>query len=142
MPLADEPDKPVPARGSHCSDQRNIAEMAMIYAHSVKNRPESQWEGLDAHLAKVSVLAARFASIFGWQEAARAAGLLHDIGKVSLLFQDYLCKSHVTKGPDHSTAGAREAAKFYPKQLGRMLAYIIAGHHAGLSDFADLDRMR
>jgi hypothetical protein len=34
---------------------------------------------------------------------------------------------------DHSTAGARIAAERYA-QLGRLLAYVIAGHHAGLAN--------
>ena len=36
--------------------------------------------------------------------------------------------------------GARAAVQFYGKPLGRMLAYAIAGHHAGLADSDDLDR--
>ena len=83
--------------------------------------------------------AAAFAAWFGCAEAARCAGLLHDIGKCSAAFQDYLLGC-IGKGVDHSTAGAREAEKAYPSGLGRMLAFIIAGHHAGLADFPDLQR--
>lgn len=62
------------------------------------------------------------------------AGGLHDIGKVSAEFQSYLAAEGRTgKGPDHSTAGARIAAEDFAR-LGRMAAYAIAGHHAGLAD--------
>ncbi|MCP6048409.1 hypothetical protein NL342_27580, partial [Klebsiella pneumoniae] len=38
------------------------------------------------------------------------------------------------------TAGARVAARTYPGPLGRALAAVIAGHHAGLGDAHELDR--
>ena len=38
----------------------------------------------------------------------------------------------------HSTAGAVEARKSYGPQAGRILAFTIAGHHAGLADGKDL----
>ncbi len=113
----------------------------MIYAHSLKGRPTSEWEPLHNHLVNVASIAAGFGSVFDCAETARAAGLLHDIGKASAAFQAYLTQpSSNAKGPDHSTAGACEAAKAYPEQFGRMLGYAVAGHHAGLSDFPDLDR--
>src|SRR4051812_41559698 len=43
-----------------------------------------------------------------------------------------------SSGGDHSTAGAQVAAGQLPKPLGQMLAFIIAGHHAGLADGPDL----
>lgn len=114
----------------------------MLYAHSLPDGPSANWEGLADHLDAVARLAASFAARFGWAEVARAAGLLHDIGKVSAAFQNYLNQGRdpaAAKGPDHSTAGAR-AAKQYGDIMGRLLAYIIAGHHAGLADFPDLKR--
>lgn len=115
----------------------------MIYAHSLEGRPKEEWEPLQHHLAAVGSRAAEFAAVFGWAEAARAAGLLHDIGKVSLPYQDYISQPRqaavVAKGPDHSTAGAREAVGAYPGKLGRLLAFAIAGHHAGLADGGKLD---
>jgi CRISPR-associated endonuclease/helicase Cas3 len=57
-------------------------------------------------------------------------------------FHAYIAKAREDgfKGPDHSTAGAREAERLYGPALGRLLAYAIAGHHAGLADWADLQR--
>lgn len=69
--------------------------------------------------------------------------MLHDIGKASTLFQSYIAQDRSdvggAKGPDHSSAGAREAVG-YPHPLGRILATVIAGHHAGLGDGNEIDR--
>ena len=71
---------------------------------------------------------------------ARAAGLLHDIGKCSAAFKEYICAERtVSKKVNHSTAGALEASRLYGKKLGRLLAFVIAGHHAGLADGEDLE---
>lgn len=55
--------------------------MVKYYAHSRHDAPPDQWEPLAAHALAVGNLAAEFAEGFGWGQAARAAGLLHDIGK-------------------------------------------------------------
>ncbi len=72
------------------------------------------------------------ADAFGAGAAARAAGLLHDIGKASAAYQTYI-RSPEARGPDHSTAGARAAVAQYGG-LGQLLAFAIAGHHAGLAN--------
>lgn len=111
----------------------------MLYAHSLSDRPIDEWEPLDTHLKAVAARAADFAAPFGWSGAARAVGLLHDIGKCSAAFQNYIRGETVT-GPDHSTAGAKQAVLSYPKHLAQILAYVIAGHHAGLADGETLKR--
>jgi CRISPR-associated endonuclease/helicase Cas3 len=116
-----------------------------VFAHSLDGRPASEWEPLSHHLARVGERAATFASVFGWAEAARAAGQLHDIGECSAAFQAYIARSRDgaaggRRGPDHSTAGARAAVAIYPHPAGRLLAFGIAGHHAGLADGKELDR--
>ena len=68
-------------------------------------------------------------------------GLLHDIGKQSREFQDYIRRAPGTpgrKGPDHATAGAKAAIARYGSKMGRVLAYGIAGHHAGLANGSDI----
>lgn len=93
------------------------------------------------HLRNVGSLAGQYASWFSAGELAEAAGLWHDIGKYSEAFQDYLAAAvqpDVHRGDalprtDHSTAGAQHAASRFPR-VGHLLAYVIAGHHAGLPD--------
>src|SRR4051794_3315849 len=102
-----------------------------VSAHSSPDSSRTA-DPLADHLAEVSCRAACFAAVFGWGALARAAGLLHDIGKISAAFQAYLAHPPESgrKGPDHSTAGAREAENAYVRPLGRLLAYAVAGHHA------------
>lgn len=114
-----------------------------MYAHSLANRAKTDWEPLQVHLQLVAKKCAEFASIFGWAEAARIAGLLHDLGKCSVEFQTYISQSTEggkLRGPDHSTAGAREARRAFDDKLGTWLAFVIAGHHAGLANGEDLLR--
>ncbi|MFA4837032.1 MAG: CRISPR-associated helicase Cas3', partial [Dehalococcoidia bacterium] len=69
-------------------------------------------------------------------------GLWHDLGKFSPEFQRYIraasgIDAHLEGKPgrvDHSTAGALYAVEQF-RMAGRILAYTIAGHHAGLSDW-------
>lgn len=95
------------------------------------------------HCQEVGKLAAEFAARFG-VEWARLAGLWHDLGKFRPRFQRYIrhasgfeidahIRGEAGKAP-HSTAGAiLSMDRFGP--AGRVLAYVIAGHHAGLADW-------
>lgn len=85
-----------------------------------------------------------------WLRWAEAAALWHDLGKFSEEFQQYICFSsssseagehHSGKKIDHSTAGAKHASTHWGTSkapYGDMLAYVIAGHHAGLPNGSDL----
>lgn len=107
------------------------------FAHSHSARDESEWHSLRQHLMDTGERAARFLEPVGCDDMARVAGLLHDLGKFSREFQ-----SRLRGGPpcDHSTAGARLAIERYgggdarKASPGKMLAFAIAGHHAGLAD--------
>ena len=101
------------------------------------------WEPLREHLRRVSETGARFADLFGWSALAGLSGRLHDVGKCSADFQTYIAatdESRPMRGPDHSTAGAREAIRLYGPKLGKIVAFIVAGHHGGLNDADDLER--
>src|SRR5262249_60589270 len=102
-----------------------------VYAHSIKDAPVERWQTMRDHAVAVAALAAKRGTKFGAGELARVAGLLHDVGKYSNRFQRKLMGEALRV--DHSTAGARIAAERYA-QLGRLLAYVIAGHHAGLAN--------
>jgi len=118
------------------------------YAHTLPGKPPETWQLLEDHLRNVAHLAARFAKPFGAEEWGYIAGLWHDLGKCSRAFQRYLCLEtgadyHVIESNetltnvagkiDHTSAGARHAVEVAPA-LGHLLAYGIAGHHAGLHD--------
>jgi CRISPR-associated endonuclease/helicase Cas3 len=106
----------------------------MVFAHSTTDASRADWEPLGNHLQEVGERAATFAETFGWGALARAAGRLHDIGKTSGAYQAYIAtpQEDGRRGPDHSTAGAREAECLYGRGFGRLIAYAVAGHHAGL----------
>lgn len=102
-----------------------------FFAHSLQGRPESDWEDLETHLQQVADLAASFAAPFGASEWARLAGLWHDLGKFRPEFQARLRGSG--ESVEHAGAGAVLAFD-KDKASGLPLAFVIAGHHAGLAD--------
>lgn len=112
----------------------------IFYAHSLEGVSEDSWHKLDEHLRQVAERAACFASDFSASEWAYLAGLWHDLGKYSADFQQYIRAvndAHVEGKPgrvNHSTAGAMQAMARFDK-LGRILAYLVTGHHAGLPDY-------
>jgi CRISPR-associated endonuclease/helicase Cas3 len=98
---------------------------------------------LSDHLKETAERAAAFAKHFNAADWAYLAGLWHDIGKHRAAFQHYLSAvsdpdGHIEGAPrrvDHSTVGAVLAVREWGKYAGGMLAYLIAGHHAGLPDY-------
>lgn len=106
----------------------------VYYAHSGNKEDGSDWQLLSEHLHGVAQLASEFAAWFGMAEWAYTAGMLHDLGKYCQEFHARLKGS--AKRVDHATAGAKVAVDRW-KGNGRMLAYCIAGHHAGLANGRD-----
>jgi CRISPR-associated endonuclease/helicase Cas3 len=107
----------------------------------------------------VAAAAGASAQPFQSQQWAYLAGLWHDLGKYRPGFQQYIrqvngheahIEGKLPTGSDksHSAAGALHALRTLEAQFGpngavlaRVLAYVIAGHHAGLGDWcAGLDR--
>jgi CRISPR-associated endonuclease/helicase Cas3 len=112
-----------------------------VFAHSLPNRAIDDGEPLAHHLARVGERAAEFAAAFGWEQAGRLAGRLHDIGKCSAAFQAYI-RGRRNSGGDHSSAGAQVALAAYAgvPLFPQLLAFAIAGHHAGLDDWTNLQK--
>ncbi len=124
------------------------------FAHSIPERPLAAWHPLEAHLLSTAKRAAAFAAEFGGSDHAFLAGLWHDLGKYSPEFQAKLrcdadahceqvtpCAAAGSSGRarvDHSTAGALHAVERLGGP-GRLLAYLIAGHHAGLPDWESVE---
>lgn len=115
--------------------------MTAYYAHTLEDKAAKDWQLLEDHLQAVAALAKHFAEDFGGEDWAYLAGLWHDLGKYSAEFQKRIgalgdpeasAESRGTK-PDHSTAGSKHAVCRL-KDPGKLLAYAIAGHHAGLPD--------
>lgn len=114
----------------------------------VKKNPDGSWaepQWLDEHLEGTATLASEFAHKFGSESWGRACGLIHDTGKATESWQQYLTRksgydedAHLESKSgtiDHSTPGARLAEEFFGKGIGRILSYCVAGHHAGLPDW-------
>jgi len=115
---------------------------------------------LEAHLLGVGEKAKQFAAKLGLAEQGELIGLLHDLGKYSQAFQNYIrsatglidpdeddyVDAGVLKGKiDHSTAGAQyiwEALSSkgeLEKIVAQMLALCVASHHSGLIDCISAD---
>jgi len=121
------------------------------YAHSLEGRPPEEWQPLCVHSENVAAMAERFASDFSSGDWAWNSGLLHDLGKALVEFQAYLARQNglddsaydgVGRGRiNHSNAGA--AAAFVVEKFGRFagltVAFLAAGHHAGLPDWFETD---
>jgi CRISPR-associated endonuclease/helicase Cas3 len=110
----------------------------MFFAHSIEGENTDKWQPLGAHLQEVSRLAFSRAQKFGAGRLGALIGLLHDLGKYSREFQDYI--SDQGPSPDHATAGAREIQKLAAAagndRLAALIgAYCIAGHHSGLANW-------
>ncbi len=107
------------------------------YAHSKENVARSEWQELKHHLTATGDLAFDLGLDSGVSELARTAGVLHDIGKYSEVFQNRL--RGMTRAVDHSTAGAREVVRLFPQPpngtYAELLSYCIAGHHTGLPNY-------
>lgn len=107
----------------------------VFYAHTPGDGGQT-WQLLTDHLRGVAQLAELFGQPLGVGALARIAGALHDVGKYSDGFQEYLSDSYAARGGgrvsprrrvDHKTPGAVETASC----LG-LLALPILGHHGGL----------
>lgn len=108
-----------------------------MLAHTHEN---GATEDLDTHARAVAASARRLAAKFDAGDLGFAAGLLHDLGKSKPGFQEYL-RGRRGSVP-HSGEGGRFILGHYALKcpppfaapIGRLLAFAIAGHHAGLAN--------
>lgn len=113
-------------------------------AHVRKDGERWIEHSLEEHLHEVARRSRESATELNAAEWAYLAGLWHDLGKFSPDFQSYIRRvsgydaeeAHIegVGRVDHSTAGAIHAVGRLGK-AGQILAYLIAGHHAGLPDW-------
>lgn len=100
---------------------------------------------LEDHLKAVAERARNSSEMAGAGDWGYLAGLWHDLGKYRPGFQSYIRAANAVedahqeqdrpaRGVEHSAAGAMHAVERMGL-AGRLLAYCIAGHHAGLADW-------
>src|SRR5487761_1087670 len=121
-----------------------------FYAHTRPDPDKEHWQELRLHLDSVAAITSRLAGKIGLSHAGELIGLIHDLGKYSEAFQQYLQKAagdaamemepdFSLKGSvDHSTAGAQIIGTCLTNGNGciasQMLALCVASHHSGLID--------
>lgn len=127
----------------------------LLIAHIRDSDNGKQTQSLQCHLSAVSTYTGQFAKKIGLEETGKVLGLLHDFGKASEIFQNYLLSAEKMIDPDadsyidaeamhgridHSTAGAQVLYTALqtkgPKEkiIAQALALCIASHHSGLID--------
>ena len=96
---------------------------------------------LVTHLKEVGDQAAGFASAFLAKDHANLAGMLHDLGKAEEHFQKRLaCDDKDTRLKKEPHAHHGEALAIANQAWP--VAFVVNGHHAGLQDRSNLDRIR
>ena len=115
---------------------------------------EKHIQTVDEHLNGVALLAKENMAKFGLESLGELLGLLHDVGKYSREFQDYIASetglldqdadegvdTKSKKGKvDHSTSGAQwvfgQLEKIgYSVTIGQMVTLCLVSHHSGLID--------
>jgi len=120
----------------------------MKYIAHVRELENGQWDtqSLEDHLHETAKLTASFSNEFDSSEWGYALGMLHDTGKATSEWQNYLrnksgyneeASSETSGKVEHSGSGAKLAEEVFGKTFGRFLSYCIAGHHTGLPDWIE-----
>lgn len=116
---------------------------------------DHEFQTLEQHLLEASNLAGNFAEKIGLKKIGEILGLLHDLGKASESFQNYILSATGFKNPDednfvdvgelkgkidHSSAGAQLVYRLLQERgkegiiTGQALSLCLASHHSGLID--------
>lgn len=108
---------------------------------------DNEIQTLEEHLKKVKALAERIGQKIGIPHVTGLAGMLHDMGKYSDAFQEYIKEAMEnpenppTRGSvDHSTAGGKYLMETFHNQytfLIECVANAIYSHHGQLKDMVD-----
>jgi len=142
--------------------EKEVKKMARVYGVGkveleddliAHRRKDGEEQLLRTHLIEASQLAEGFAAKVGLAEIGKVLGLLHDFGKASQEYRNYLRTQEGLINPDednystakrgevdHSTAGAQLIFEKLAnreqkgKVLAQFLALAIASHHSGLID--------
>jgi len=127
-----------------------------------RNKKTSEEQLLTTHLSEVGAITKKLATKIGLGEAGEVIGLLHDFGKFSASFQNYLNSATGEINPDedhyvdfkkmkghidHSSAGAQYIWEQISKldlgkpgeMVGQILSLCIASHHSGLIDCVNIE---
>lgn len=124
--------------------------MKLYLAHI--RRDESAEQTIRSHLLRVGDLMAMYAAGLGLSSMAQLIGMLHDLGKCTRAFANYLewCREHPgdysQKGKvDHSTAGGQFLMRRYGNRGDAALltvhiaSLVIFSHHTGLMNYLGED---
>lgn len=113
--------------------------------------PNENWkiQTNEDHSEGVAKLCSEFAGEFGMPECGKLLGLLHDKGKEKKAFQQHIIKESgldpklkVEGDYSHASVGAVVAKKLCPQTMPiPILSIQIAGHHRGLYDYYELDKV-
>lgn len=118
----------------------------MKYTAHIRSTDKKE-QSVEEHCKRTATLASEYAKTTGLEKAAKIAGFLHDIGKLSSVFNSYIHgdNSYKRGDIDHSFAGAR-----YLKELSvqsddknmnkafSLIGRVILAHH-GLRDWVNDD---
>ena len=124
--------------------------MKLYLAHI--RRDESAEQTIRSHLLRVGDLMAMYAAGLGLSSMAQLIGMLHDLGKCTRAFANYLewCREHPgdysQKGKvDHSTAGGQLLMRRYGNRgdvallTVHIASLVIFSHHTGLMNYLGED---
>lgn len=120
-------------------------------SHLYIDKTNNKWviQSNEDHTNGVAKLSSQFAGEFGMYAWGEVLGMLHDKGKESIAFQQYIKKASgyapdakVPPEHHHAYVGAIMAQKLYGKTLDNFFVNQIWSHHTGLHDIDELNSER